>query len=341
MAKLTVENVFIVLDVARSKMSQNEFVVFLAKYEGKLYPLLHPYGYMGCQVTEQATLHDYDRAEGEWIKRVAAMADSPGATASVPPDPAAAEAEARQRMWATAANDPIAAVVIGLGAIFSATLGRLLGFEQDPVKATAAGQVTSNIVNTVGALNSPHVVNEMVRSGKVPQDRINTVEGDNVQKIGPSFGARNVNSGATPYLRANGTGINQVNCGQCTGAVLEGIGGTSSSFAMRARFPEGLTPTPFRLAQQFQDAGNYTGPIKQSSTMVDLFQQLKQYPVGTNLAVTYINPGGKDGHVICAFVGKQKELIFVDAQSKPPEVVAGPVPGATDFHFFPVTPKTR
>ena len=132
MAKLTDENVFIVLDVARSKMSQKEFVTFLAKYEGKLYPLLHPYGYMGCQVTEQATVHDYDRAEREWIKRVA-RAVTTSAEADSPLDPAAAEAEARQRMWATAANDPIAAAVIGLGAIFSATLGRLLGFEQDPV----------------------------------------------------------------------------------------------------------------------------------------------------------------------------------------------------------------
>ena len=75
--------------------------------------------------------------------------------------------------------------------------------------------------------------------------------------------------------------------------------------------------------------------------MVDLMQQLKQYPVGTNLAVLYTNPGGQDGHVICAFVGKGKDLLFVDAQAKPRQVVAGPIPGATDFYFFPVTPKPR
>src|SRR6266496_4149401 len=144
MAQITVDQVFIVIEIARAKMPQSEFVRFLANYEGKLFPLLHPFGYKGCQVTEQATLQDYNRAYAEWNKR--ANLASPPDSFDVP-DQANDETQARQRMWAAAANDPIAAVVIGLGAIFSATLGRLLGFEQDPVKATAAGQAVSNIMN--------------------------------------------------------------------------------------------------------------------------------------------------------------------------------------------------
>jgi hypothetical protein len=95
------------------------------------------------------------------------------------------------------------------------------------------------------------------------------------------------------------------------------------------------------LKQQFQVAGNQTGPLKEAGSMVELFQQLKQFPAGTNVAVTYQNPGGNDGHVICALVGKGGDLLFVDPQMKPPQVVQGPIPGASDFHYFSVTPKER
>jgi hypothetical protein len=294
---------------------------------------LNPYGYRGCQLSEQSTLQDFHRARAEWVKRKLAASEQ---VAVDVPDPANANAngdgDAEQRMWATAAKDPIAATVIGLGAIFSATLGRLFGFEQDPVKATASGKAISTVVNTVGQMNTPHYLNEMVRTSGPVKDNIVTAEGPNVRSA-VGYGARNVNTGPP--------GVDRVNCGQCTGAVLEGAGGTSTSFAFRANFPEGWTPTPLSLTQQFQTAGNYTGPIKTAKSMGDLMLQLMQFPVGTNVAILYKNPDGAAGHVICAFVGKNKDLLFVDAQMKPPQKVPGPVTGSSEFYFFAVTPKQR
>jgi len=328
MAELTAERLFIALEVARGRMAQQEFVRFLTQYEMKIAPLLRPYGYKGCRLTEQATLQDFDTARKEWMKRQIEASRQPGVKT---PDPIDEEAEARRQMWAVAASDPIASVVIGLGAIFAATLGKIFGFEQDPRKAAAAGQAISNIVTGVGSLNTPHQVNEMVQNTEAIKDKIKTVEGDNVRKADPGFGARNVNTGATA--------VQNKNCGQCTGAVLEGIGGTSTSFSIRAFFPEGFTPSPMNLQRQFQVAGNLTGTITRATSMSDLMLQLKQYPVGTNVALLYKRPDGT-GHVICAFVGKGKELLFVDAQSKPPQVIPGPDSGV-EFHHFPVTPKQR
>jgi len=324
---MTINNVFVILKDAEAK-SPTELARFLARYEMQLYPLLHPYGYKGSRVNDEATLKDFDAAYDTWFNGL----KSDTMPRAGRPKPLS-EAELRRRMWETAAQDPIAAAVIVLGAITAATLGRVFGFEQDPRKAAASAQTISKVVDAVGSLNNPHEVNEMVRQAEVPQDRIKEVSGPNVRNGSPAYGTRYPNTGAP--------GVNKQNCGQSVGAVLEGMGGTSTSFAGRALHPEGWTYSPLSLAHQFQIAGNFTGPIKQASTPLELIKQLQAFPPGTNVAVLYTNPGGKDGHVICALIGKNREVLFVDAQMSPPQVVVGPVPGATDFHYFAVTPKPR
>lgn len=44
----------------------DRFLVFLAKNEAQLYPLLQPYGYTGCWVDEGAYLRDFDSASVRW-----------------------------------------------------------------------------------------------------------------------------------------------------------------------------------------------------------------------------------------------------------------------------------
>jgi hypothetical protein len=74
-------------------------------------------------------------------------------------------------MWQAAATDPIAAAFIGAGALVSATVGALFGFEQDRRRAAAGGQMTSILVHTAGgvganrAIDSEPVPLELQRTG--------------------------------------------------------------------------------------------------------------------------------------------------------------------------------
>lgn len=75
----------------------------------------------------------------------------PGASNYVPPPPP----DPRQKMYATMASDPIAAVFIGMALITEATAGQVFGFEVNPERAAAGGAFTSALVNGVGAMNTP------------------------------------------------------------------------------------------------------------------------------------------------------------------------------------------
>lgn len=164
-------NLFIALDSVRSRVSPEEFHTFMGKNERYLFPLLHPFGYRGSRARPEGTVKDFDNTYSTWNS---IMKNTSSSLVSIgPPAPSSSKSDAyyRQKMWETAAGDPIAGAVIVSGAIISGTIGRLFGFEQDPKRAAAAGEGISNLANAGGSLNAPHPVNEMARAQTEQQQK--------------------------------------------------------------------------------------------------------------------------------------------------------------------------
>ncbi len=76
---------------------------------------------------------------------------------------------AKQAMWRVAASDPIAGIYIELGAIVSATLGKWLGFEQDPQIAGAMAATGSLVITGVGLARTPIALPEVTGPPAVPE----------------------------------------------------------------------------------------------------------------------------------------------------------------------------
>jgi hypothetical protein len=108
----------------------------------------------------QASLDDFDRAYSAWSARNADKVSSSTSLVGLPPKQAPVEedAAAREQTWHAAATDPIAAAFIGAGALVSATAGRLFGFEHDPRRAAAGGQMTSILVHSAGGAGANRAI---------------------------------------------------------------------------------------------------------------------------------------------------------------------------------------
>lgn len=174
-----INNLFIALAAVRTKVSPIAFHKFMARNERYLFRLLSPFKYYGSQATPEGTLKDFDRAYFTWQNIIREVSSLPGVQISAPPS----EAYFRMKMWEAAGSDPIAAAVVGSGAIISATIGRLFGFEQDSRKAAAAGEGISSLAHAGGSLNAPHPVNEAVRQAKEDYER------DTLQRNIPPYAA--------------------------------------------------------------------------------------------------------------------------------------------------------
>jgi hypothetical protein len=143
-----VNDLFYALSYLRVYATPEAFHKFMTKYETTLFPILRSFGYEGSRATPEATAKDFDRTFFNWQKTLASASSSNSPSVEVPRPPS--QYELRQQMWQSAANDPIAALVIGLGAAIEATIGKRLGFEQDPAKAAAGAQAISHIAH-IGA----------------------------------------------------------------------------------------------------------------------------------------------------------------------------------------------
>ncbi|MBJ7987569.1 toxin glutamine deamidase domain-containing protein [Bacillus cereus] len=141
-------------------------------------------------------------------------------------------------------------------------------------------------------------------------------------------------------------GKHKINCGDCTGALLEGRGSTSSGFAERSGVEEGFKYSPDELTQQFADVRTVTGPTEHATTYNDLVTQLQKLPAGSQVVIEYDNPPpepGKlpTGHIIAAVIGKGGKIMFLDPQ---PEqgVTRTTIPsGASNFSYYGVIPNKR
>jgi hypothetical protein len=148
------------LAAARHAVSAEEFHRFVSRNDAALTELLRPFGYQGCRSTAQAAIADFDGSYSVWSARNADKVPSSMPSVGLPPmrDSVEEDAAARQRMWHAAVTDPIAAAFVGAGALVSATVGRLFGFEQDPYRAAAGGQMTSILVHTAGGAGANRAV---------------------------------------------------------------------------------------------------------------------------------------------------------------------------------------
>jgi RHS repeat-associated protein len=160
----------------RATMLPWDFHRFLSKNESAIFYVMSPYGYKGSRVKAEDALADFDKAFSNWLKGKPTVSGP-----EVRPVEPESKAAKERRMWAAAAGDPIAAVVIVTGHLISETIGKKLGFEQDPDKATAAGQGISHLVTAGGSLNAPHPVNELVRQQPPAKDQtVNTLDPNRV-----------------------------------------------------------------------------------------------------------------------------------------------------------------
>ncbi len=141
-----VARIFSALNTARAKVaSPDGFYELLLHYDSELFRVLHRYGYLGSRRNSQAGIKDLDDTYNGWLNLQATRA-VPNTGLRSPTAPADRSVE---EMWATAGSDPIAAAYMVMGYLFSEFLGRRLGIEQDPRRASAGGQITSQIVHGV------------------------------------------------------------------------------------------------------------------------------------------------------------------------------------------------
>jgi hypothetical protein len=166
-----INNLFSILESVRTRVTPEEFHKFMGKNELYLFPILKPFGYLGSRARAEGTIKDFDRAFFNRQGKIRDISSLTRITTTFPPTPPY-DKYFRQKMWESAANDPIAAAVIGSGAAISSTVGALFGFEQDPEKAAGAGEGISNLAHAAGSLYSPHPVNEMVSAESEKEDRM-------------------------------------------------------------------------------------------------------------------------------------------------------------------------
>lgn len=127
------------LAIFKAQMLPWHFHQLLGKYERDLHPILSRPGFWLSPATPEATSTAFDRSYRMWQQRMARTTERSGARHATPElrDPV-------QEMWRAASGDPIAAAYIVLGYLISRTVGRVLGFEQDPELATKVGRFASH-----------------------------------------------------------------------------------------------------------------------------------------------------------------------------------------------------
>ena len=145
---------------------------------------------------------------------------------------------------------------------------------------------------------------------------------------------------ALPEVNTGSAAVNTKNCGDCAGAVALGDAKGSTAFAERAGSVEG-GHYPWEMHVGVDIAGGKPGPLTFAPTPLQLGTAMKTFPAGTEFIVYYSQPAAKQGHFVNGFVGKNREILFVDTQSgltRPRAWIPG---NAIDIWFFQVTPLPR
>ena len=129
----------------RTTSNPEQFHDLMSKNEMVLYPVLQRYGYHGSWLQARDTIKDFDQAYQKWQD----AGQQTGMAYEGPKQPA--QPDPWQKVWQTAASDPLAALWISASVIVSETLGRAFNFSVNPDRLAGGGQAFSIIVSAAGA----------------------------------------------------------------------------------------------------------------------------------------------------------------------------------------------